>query len=138
MQNDENYDFGVIKLKENVGEEIGWASIRVLEDALLKGKLVNVTGYPGTKGIFNTLRTLPSYSMYSMEGEIVSVKKHKFYYHIDTSGGQSGSGVWVIGQDGIPECLGVHTTGKSPREEGNGSIRIDHENFNIIKDWVSQ
>lgn len=136
LQNDENYDFGVIKLSEDVGSKLGWATVRVFEDDKLKGKTVNVTGYPGTKGVFKILRNAPSYEMYTMEGPIVSVKKHKVYYHIDTSGGQSGSGVWTLGKDGIVECLGVHTTGKSPREEGNGAIRINQENFNAIQDWV--
>ncbi len=71
-----------------------------------------------------------------MEGQIVSLKKHKMYYHIDTSGGQSGAGVFLL-NNGIADCIAIHTTGKSPREEGNGAIRINEENFNIITDWMN-
>ena len=80
---------------------------------------------------------LPSYRMFSMEGPIVSVKKHKIYYHIDTSGGQSGAGVWMLNSDGIVQCLAIHTTGRGPKEEGNGSVRINKENFSIIEDWIT-
>lgn len=115
---------------------MGWASLRVYDDQGLKQKIVNISGYPGTKGFFNNLLSLPSYEMYTMEGQIVSAKKHKIYYHLDTSGGQSGSGVWVL-NNGILECLGIHTTGKSPREEGNGAVRINEENFHSIIDWMN-
>ncbi len=136
IKNDENYDFALIKLSENIGEQLGWASISVAEDLDLKKKNVNVTGYPATKGVLGTLFNKTSYHMYSMNGPIVSVKKHKIYYHIDTSGGQSGAGVWIL-NDGIVECLAIHTTGKLPREEGNGAVRINEENFNIITGWMN-
>lgn len=136
LNNDENYDFAVISLEENIGNKLGWGSLRVFNDQELDGALVNVSGYPGTKGFFNTLFSRASYEMYTMEGKIVSVRKHKIYYHLDTSGGQSGSGVWIL-NDQVPECLAVHTTGKGPREEGNGAIRINEENFNIINDWLN-
>ena len=75
--------------------------------------------------------------MYTMKGQIVSVKKHKIYYDLDTSGGQSGSAVWAPDINGMPECLAIHTTGKSPRVEGNGAVRINEENFDILKDLVN-
>lgn len=136
LKNDENYDFSVINLKEDIGNELGWASIKVSDDQELENRTVNISGYPGTKGFFNNLLSRPSYEMYTMEGPIVSAKKHKIYYHLDTSGGQSGSGVWVLNNE-ILECVAIHTTGKSPREEGNGAVRINEENFNIITDWMN-
>ncbi len=56
--------------------------------------------------------------------------------HTPTSGGQSGSAVWAPDINGVPECLAIHTTGKSPRVEGNGAVRINEENFDILTDWV--
>lgn len=71
-----------------------------------------------------------------MQGPIVLPRKHKIYYHIDTSGGQSGSGVWILNPEEIVQCLAVHTTGRAPREEGNGAVRINEENYGIITDWL--
>ncbi|MBX9786427.1 MAG: trypsin-like serine protease [Alphaproteobacteria bacterium] len=136
LQNDENYDLAVAKISGNLGQELGYASLVVPDDATLKNKMVAVTGYPGTKGLFNTLFDFPSYHMYSMEGPIVLHRKHKVYYHIDTSGGQSGAGVWTLNSEEIVQCLAVHTTGRGPKEEGNGAVRINDENYRIIADWV--
>lgn len=74
--------------------------------------------------------------MYTMHGPIVTVKKNKFYYHIDTSGGQSGSGVLIEGdfQKSINSCIGVHVTGCA--EEGNGAIRINKEKSLSIEEWI--
>ena len=68
-----------------------------------------------------------------MSGAIKVVHRNRFYYDIDTSAGQSGSGVYVV-DNNIIDCLGIHTTG-SP-VEGNGATRINEEKLNIIKEWV--
>ncbi|MBA3814806.1 MAG: trypsin-like serine protease [Alphaproteobacteria bacterium] len=136
VKNDENFDFSLINLKDDIGNKLGWASIKVFDDKELDKKRVNISGYPGTKGFFNTLLDRPSYRMYTMEGTILSVKKHKIYYDVDTSGGQSGSAVWALDLNGIPQCLAIHTTGKSSRVEGNGAVRMNEENFNILMDWA--
>lgn len=69
-----------------------------------------------------------------MQGPITTVKKHKVYYNIHTSGGQSGAGIWNLDTDEIVTCFGIHVTGS--KEEGNGAIRINPENFDTITDWV--
>ncbi len=96
IKNDENYDFSLINLAENVGNKLGWASIRVFDDKELDKKRVNVSGYPGTKGFFNTFLSRPSHKMYTMEGQILSVKKHKIYYDLDT---------WGMGSSGTVKAL---------------------------------
>jgi glutamyl endopeptidase len=72
--------------------------------------------------------------MYTMTGPIASVRKKKFYYQIDTSGGQSGAGVWVANKEEIVECFGVHVTGS--KYEGNGAVRMTTDNFNLIEYWI--
>lgn len=136
LQNDENYDLAVARINGNIGEELGYASLIVPDDEALKNKSIAVTGYPGTIGFFKTLFNLPSYHMYSMHGPIVLARKHKIYYHIDTSGGQSGAGAWILSPEEIVQCLAVHTTGRGPKEEGNGAVRINEENYGIITDWI--
>ncbi|MBY0272318.1 MAG: trypsin-like serine protease [Alphaproteobacteria bacterium] len=134
LQNDENYDFAVARISEDIGQELGYASLVVFNDATLKNEMVAVTGYPGAKGFFNTKFNLPSYHMYSITGPIVSHRKHKIYYHIDTHGGQSGAGVWTVSAEDIVQCLAVHTARR--REEGTGAVRINDENYRIIADWM--
>lgn len=137
LQNDENYDFAVAKISQNLGQQLGWARLIALTDEELKQQDVTVTGYPGIQDVVGTVLNRPSYHMYTMKGPIVFVRKHKIYYHIDTSGGQSGAGVCRDNtRDSIVECIGIHTTGRGPKEEGNGGVRITQENLEIIKDWL--
>lgn len=74
--------------------------------------------------------------MYTMEGPIKVVTAKRLFYVVDTSGGQSGSGVWVTNPDGLVECIGIHTTGD--KLLGNGATRITEENFNLIRDWLAR
>jgi V8-like Glu-specific endopeptidase len=135
LENDDNYDFGIVKLEKNIGSKTGWAGLVIPEDNELELLNVSVTGYPASKGVWRTFLKKPNYDMYTMEGPITSVKKHKFHYHIDTSGGQSGAGVWTLDKERRLECFGVHVTGS--KDEGNGATRITPENFNTISDWIS-
>lgn len=136
-EEDENYDFGIVKLGEDTGKEIGWASLRAPEHNELESMHVSITGYPASKSPFNMAFSIPSYNMYTMSGPIKKISKHKIYYNVDTSGGQSGSGVWRINQEGKVECVGVHTTGGT-KIEGNGAVRINQENYAIILEWLSR
>ncbi|MBY0501621.1 MAG: trypsin-like serine protease [Alphaproteobacteria bacterium] len=136
INNDEAYDFGVIKLDKPVGSETGWASLVDANDAELESKVVTVAGYPAYKGILSTLLKRQVNKMYSMSGPITISTKHKIYYKIDTSGGQSGAGVWILNDSNVIECCGIHVTGS--KIEGNGGIRINAENFDIITDWLQK
>lgn len=48
LKNDENYDLSVGRASEDIGDELGYASLIVPDDTTLKNKSVAVTGYPGT------------------------------------------------------------------------------------------
>ncbi|MGI4851815.1 MAG: trypsin-like serine peptidase [Janthinobacterium lividum] len=133
LDNDDNYDFGIVKLGHSIGYDLGWASLSVLKTKELEQLRVNVTGYPASKGFFNYLRNRQVYDMYTMAGPITSVKKNKFYYQIDTSGGQSGAGVWALNEADEVECFGVHVTGSE--NEGNGATRITPEIFQLVQEW---
>lgn len=136
LNNDENFDFGVIQLDEKIGERYGWASIVALDDVDLFSLNVNVTGYPGYKGAIDFLRKKASYDMYTMSGKIEVVDKHIIRYFIDTSGGQSGGVVWALNSEEIIEGYGIHVSGA--KIEGNRAIRINAENFIVLNDWISK
>ncbi|OJW52824.1 MAG: hypothetical protein BGO67_00640 [Alphaproteobacteria bacterium 41-28] len=136
LQNDSLYDYGLVKLEDNIGAKTGYASLIVAEDAELDDQTVNVTGYPGYVGAFRHLIRKDTFIMYTSSGQIKFVDKHMIRYHIDTSGGQSGSGVWALNKEDIVECCGVHIMGS--KLEGNGAIRINDENFETIQNWLKK
>ncbi len=136
LNKDDNYDFGIVKLPMDLGLKAGYASVVVLEDEILEQSRVSISGYPGHKGVISTFFDKPVYDMYTMSGPITSVKKQKFYYGIDTSGGQSGSGVWIREEDDTISCYGIHVTGS--KEEGNGAVRVTSDNFEMIKRWLKK
>jgi V8-like Glu-specific endopeptidase len=131
---DESHDFAVLKLSENIGLKAGWATLGIVEDFELRGMMVNISGYPGQKGFWDILSQKATYDMYTMKGPIAKVTGGKIYYEIDTSGGQSGSGIWVFDKDQKPICIGVHTTGS--KLLGNGGVRITKDNSELIQEWM--
>lgn len=137
LENDSNFDFALVALKEDVGSYTGWASLRVLDDETLDRKRVNVSGYPAQKTVFDVLLGRHTEFMYTMEGPIVATEKHKIFYNIDTSGGQSGSGVWYLDEENLVSCIGIHIMGRS-KVMGNSGIRINQENFNLILNWIKK
>jgi glutamyl endopeptidase len=129
-QQDEDHDIGLVILDKEY-EEKSYSTLRVLSDDELLELVVRISGYPGDKRDHNNLPY-----MYTMHGPIVTIKRNKFYYHIDTSGGQSGSGVLIEDdfQKSISSCIGVHVTGCL--EEGNGAVRINKEKHDMITKWL--
>lgn len=121
-----DYDVGMLVLSNDVGAQTGWNGIITGPDAILNQYRVNVTGFPGDKG---------GQQMWTHADAISAVASERFYYRIDTYGGQSGSGVWSTwdGHSGNKVC-GIHTTG-SP--SGNGATRISRPKFDRIVDWMS-
>jgi V8-like Glu-specific endopeptidase len=135
---DENhgYDIGMVKIDKPLGQLFGYASLTTYSIHDLYGMSVNVTGYPGSRKFTELLLRKPSYDLYTMEGSIVSVNDHKFFYNLDTSGGQSAAGVWREAEDEVVECIEVHTTGS--KVEGNGAVRFSQENSPILLQWLSK
>lgn len=133
--NDEDYDYDLALLtleESNVGLQTGWPRLRIFDDdKLLKGLNINITGYPLDKFV----KDQPY--MYTMSGSIKVAHKNRFYYEVDTSGGQSGSGVYVldVNAGNMTDCCGIHTTGS--KVEGNGATRINDEKFNIVGKWFT-
>lgn len=136
LQNNSLYDYGLLKLDDNIGSKIGYASLVVVDDTELTDAVVNVTGYPGYVGAFRHLMKRAVFSMYTASGQIKFVDNSMIRYQIDTSGGQSGSGVWVLNENNVVECCGIHVTGS--KLEGNGAIRINEENFEVIQNWLKE
>lgn len=133
--NDEaaNYDYALLRLEHPVGEQSGYASLKSLESEVLRNIDINVTGYPGDRFVGGQAQ------MYTMHGRVKHLTERKLFYEIDTSGGQSGSGVWsIIEKSESPQeedliCCGVHTTGAP---NANGAIRVTNDFIDNIKKWI--
>lgn len=129
-----NFDYALIKLADPIGEKTGHASLRVLDPEKLRALEINVTGYPGDRFVRGKAQ------MYTMSGRIKHLSERKFFYEIDTSGGQSGSGVWSLIENSNKStvdddliCCGVHTTGAP---NANGAIRVTDDLLANIEKWI--
>jgi V8-like Glu-specific endopeptidase len=120
-------DMALLILNKSIGKYTGWGGL--LSDSDNEAKLlrerVHITGYPGDKG---------SKQMWSMSHTIKVVKPEEFEYEIDTSGGQSGSPIW-INRYGVPMVLGVHTLG---HDLINSGVRLSVKKFTDFVGIISQ
>lgn len=121
------WDFGMLVLASDLGNQTGWKGVITGPDNLLLRHRVNVSGFPGDKSSGRQLWTHADV--------IKAVTSERAIYDIDTMGGQSGSGVWSTwaGHNGEKVCA-VHTTGA---RTGNGATRISRTKFNRIVEWMS-
>lgn len=130
-----HYDLAVAKIDQDFGKQEGWASLKVLEDKQLINLSVNVTGYPSPGDTHVEFHT---YHMYTMEGQITTVDPYRIHYDIDTSGGQSGAGIWKIGSNNVVDCVGVHANGFTENDMHNNATRINIKNFDMITKWLKE
>lgn len=131
---DVNYDFGMLILNRYVGLQTGWFGLLSTSDSKLASYKINVTGYPGEYpgGSGKSL-------MWTMEGPVRGTTDAKVLrYDIDTSPGQSGSGVWISSPTSNQyQIAAVHVRGEyTPEKKGNEASRITKERFNLLHGWI--
>lgn len=117
----------MIHLSEPVGNETGWFSIAVKDEAALSDLLVNVSGYPAD-------RDFGRYQ-YFAASKIAEVKPSRFFYTADTYGGQSGAPVWYQDEAARPVVIGIHSYGVGTFTL-NSATRINADVFQVIKGWI--
>ncbi|EOG8996479.1 serine protease [Staphylococcus pseudintermedius] len=123
---DSKYDLAAIKLDTNLGSLTG--SLGITSTIALGDKIATV-GYPDDK----TDRTNSSdlkYYMWRSTGKIMNLDKYRVYYDADTSGGQSGSGVWDVKSN---KLVAIHTNGG---KTFNFGTRITPQYLDYIKYWI--
>jgi glutamyl endopeptidase len=131
---DPDFDVGCIHLDEPLGEQVGWFAIASLTPAELESHMVNISGYPGDRGVGT--------EQWFHVNRVLSVGERRIFYDVDTMGGQSGSPVWVHEKQGAPPIVvGIHAygTGGTPFDLGivaNSAPRIIPEVFEQIEAWV--
>jgi glutamyl endopeptidase len=122
---DERFDYAMIVLDRDIGEQTGWLGFAYEEP--MRPYLININGYPGDK---------PAGTMWHAECQIGEVKAEKIYYPCDTYGGMSGSSIYVYDKKKESRTVyGVHTYGANDRNSGT---RIDQAKYEIISNWKSK
>lgn len=131
---DDNCDLMLITLDRRVGNVSGTTPLCSLPDEDWDATSVAVRGYPGD---------IPAYPsgaaglfQYDGEGSVTDVDPQEIFHNADTSGGNSGSGVWPLMYYPAFDCA-VH----SGWVEGwwnydNRSTRITNARFYDIYDWM--
>ena len=125
---DKNFDMGVIILPEDcrLGEKVGWFGCKTyLDEKEYKGRMFNISGYPGEMG---------GKEQWKMSGEGES-QGFLLKYDIDTTGGQSGSPVWIVNDNNL-YVIGVHTMGNSSL--GNFATRISEDFMRDIIEIIKE
>ncbi|MGV0870541.1 trypsin-like serine peptidase [Corynebacterium kalidii] len=113
----EGRDWGVIKLDEPVGDNVGWFGVTTTDGEDLIGDDARIIGYPGDK---------PSGTLWQHTGTVTASDPRRVTYDTDTFGGQSGSAVTDEFGD---TAYGIHVAGTSRQ---NWATRITGELFNVL------
>lgn len=130
--NNEQYDYGVVKLNCKLGNTVGWFG-RWWQSASLTGISQTVSGYPGDKPL----------TQWRSTGSIAVTQARQVFYKNDTAAGQSGAPVYQNRAAGSNFCSGycgmaIHTTGLhggSPHSQNNHGTRITQDVANNLTTW---
>lgn len=128
-----DFDYGVIYLDEPLGERTGWFSVAIADNNRLDGAFVNLSGYPadaaGGYGIYQLFHA----------DRVANFGDSRFYYVIDTYGGQSGAPVWIeLDNTGNRQVVGIHTYGIGGSFQLNSATRITPTILANIKLWLNK
>ena len=94
---------------------MGWFAVAALPPAELQGYLVNVSGYPGDRGMGT--------EQYHHKNRVLRVTERRVFYDVDTFGGQSGAPVWIHETDTAPPLAVGHPRLRHGRRARRASRR---------------
>ncbi len=123
-----DFDYAAIYIDDPIGNETGWFSMAVLDNDALKGRLVNIAGYPGDRDFGR--------NQYFCADKIDKVQSNRFFYTADSYGGQSGGPCWFQDDNNQPIVIGIHSYGVGGDFTLNSATRITAENFKVLKGWI--
>lgn len=146
---DPDFDIALFVLEDAKGSEIGWHGLASLK---VSPPSVHIAGYPlevkkedivepseDAYRDYLTSKAGPFGQMWDMASGShgIMVSPNKLYYQIDTSSGQSGSGVWYETSDHLPYVIGVHAYGEKEHGKGNYGVRITAKKMHDLVEWIS-
>ena len=113
-------DYGFIVFNDDtVSKSTGYMGIRTVPSNSDK---LYTAGYPDAMG---------TYYMYGATGDIIRMNGDLIYHNMDTQKGQSGSPVYIIGSNGYPYLVAMHSTSSVPE---NIARRLDPGLFYWLQD----
>lgn len=120
-----NYDYAMIVLKKNVGNNLGWMGYGWKKP--MPKYNVNINGYPADKR--------PARTMWHSYCGLRLIHTYRLYYACDTFGGMSGSAVYVYWKSNNKRIIyGIHAYGVDSTGY-NGATRITKSVFNNLYRW---
>ena len=129
--NNEQYDYGSVKLNCTIGNSTGWLG-RWWTTASQVNLPVAIVGYPGDK---------PSSTQWGGAGRIAASETRKTRYFVDTAGGQSGAPVLQADGTGPGGCQGdcgiaIHAYGTDSLGR-NSATRITESVNTNLQTWIN-
>jgi V8-like Glu-specific endopeptidase len=126
---DPAHDMALLVLDKPIGMNTGWCGLLAASSKDLQEHKMNITGYPGDKGLKE---------MWTMCHNLKEVRDEQLIYEIDTYAGQSGSGIW-LNKWGSPYVIGIHTLGEDPMNKlGNAGVRLSYTKAKQVMGWINQ
>lgn len=134
-----DFDYGVIELAEDVGEQTGWFALRCMPSMELTGQPISVAGYP--------IDLEAGQVMYYAQGPVSYCDDHRVHYRMDTFPAESGGPAFLSLDDGSGsltyEVVAIHTNGigqPAPAHLGqmNSGTRIIPELIANVQHWLDQ
>ncbi len=120
------HDYGMIILNRDVAAQTGSYGLKVLSTNELRGCQVAIAGYPGDSELGSGRK------LWLGQNQIHSVSEELVTYSVDTSAGESGSGVFIQ-SNGEYLIVAVHTVGSLL---GNQGVRINMQVFQTFQEWM--
>jgi len=122
-----NYDYAMIVLKKDIGNQLGWLGYGWKNPMPLYN--ININGYPGDK---------PFGTMWHSYCKMGIVTTFRLYYPCDTFGGNSGSADYVYFKSTKKRIIyGIHAYGVDGTGL-NGGTRIRKPVFENLKKWKAK
>ena len=141
------YDVAVIHIDYPIADDLGNFGISIYdEDDDLIGQHIRVAGYPmthfpkdeETQGYY---KKRVAGQMWTHSDKIINVQDGQVFYNLDTSGGQSGAPVMLLGADALGlVAMGIHNYGfnQTDRYHENKASLITLEVWKYIEGWLAE
>lgn len=120
--NNFNYDWAVIELDRNIGEQTGWYDI--ISNWFIDNSNIFSYGYPGDK---------PRGTMWEAHGKMTSKTTYQYDFNIDAYPGQSGSPVFMTNDFGDTYVCGILAWESN---NINGGTRINSFIYHYINSYI--
>lgn len=132
--NNKENDLGCIHLSTPIMGETGSFQYPPLPTDKLSGQNAYVAGYPA--GDWEN-RFYDGNTLYIAKDKFMNMDESSkvLSYKTDTFSGNSGSPVWILGENNLPLLVGIHVSGDEDKKV-NYAIRMTNNVIEQIRSWI--